>query len=201
MKRVSAVVLAAGPSRRFAEQGRDLKQLLPLDGESLVRRTSRVALASGIGQVVAVVGCQAERVRAEIADLPIEVVVNESFAEGQSTSVRSGLERVEPAADGALFLPCDQPLLDVETLDRILGAYAESSAGIVVPTFRGERRAPVLFARALFADLAEIQGDAGGRQLFTAHGDQIFEVELEDERPLLDVDTPEQLARLLDGPA
>ncbi len=198
MKRVTAVVLAAGASRRFVEAGGGLKQLARFKGESLVRRTARAAAASAVTQVVVVVGCEAEAVAREVEDLDVEVVVGARWAEGQSHSVRSGLARVESDADGAIFLPCDQPFLGAEAIDAILAAYATSEAGIVVPTFAGSRRAPVLFDRSLFAELDRLRGDSGGRQLFSAHAERIVEVELESERPLLDIDDPADLGRLGD---
>lgn len=196
MKRVSAVVLAAGPSRRFAAAGGDLKQLLRFGGESLVRRTTRAALGSAASQVLVVVGCRADEVAAEVEDLAVELASNPGYEEGQSSSVRAGLGRVESAADGALFLPCDQPFLGAETIDALLGAYSASAAGIVVPTFAGARRAPVLFDRSLFDDLARITGDSGGRQLFSEHAERLLEVELADGLTLRDIDTPEDYESL-----
>lgn len=200
MKRVSAVVLAAGPSRRYVEAGGGLKQLLLFEGESLVRRTTRTALASSVAQVVVVIGCEARTVRHEVEDLDVDIAVNARFAEGRSTSVQAGLSRVESTADGAIFLPCDQLFLSAATLDRILEAYAASEARIVVPSFAGGRRAPVLFDRALFGALGRITGDSGGRQLFDAHEDRLVEVEFGDELPFLDVDTPSDYERLIAPP-
>ena len=100
-KRVSAVILAAGPSRRFA--GGRPKQLASFAGETLVRRATRAALASRVDQVLVVVGFQASEVAAEIDDLGAEVIVNERYREGQSSSVKAGLEHVEHTADGALI--------------------------------------------------------------------------------------------------
>ncbi len=197
MKRVSAVVLAAGPSRRYVEAGHGLKQLLSFDGESLVRRATRAALGSNAAQVIVVIGCQAGDVEREVEDLDVEVAINEHYPDGQSSSVRAGLARVERTSDGALFVPCDQPLLSAEALDAILEAWDRSDAEIVVPTFGGERRAPVLFDRSLFDELSHITGDSGGRQLFAEYADRLLEVEFRDELPLLDIDSPDDFRALL----
>ena len=196
MTRVAAVVLAAGPSRRYREAGGGLKQLAPFGGEPLVRRTTRAALASGASPVLVVVGCEARAVSDEVAGLDVEVVVNDAFADGQSTSVRAGLSHLEDRAGAALFLPCDQPLLGAREIDSILEAYESSRAGIVVPIAAGVRRAPVLFDRSLFDELAAITGDSGGRQLFDAHAERIHEVAFEDDLALLDIDTPADRERL-----
>jgi molybdenum cofactor cytidylyltransferase len=59
-----------------------------------------------------------------------------------------------------------------------------------------DRRAnPVLFDRRIFRDMLELQGDVGGRVLFTKH--TVDYLPWHDESLLLDVDTPEQYARLL----
>ena len=59
---VSAVVLAAGASRRF---GAELKQLLQVDEQPLLHRLCRRVLDAGLGQLVVVVGYAAEEVAAE----------------------------------------------------------------------------------------------------------------------------------------
>jgi molybdenum cofactor cytidylyltransferase len=190
---VSGVLLAAGRSRRFG--GPLPKQLARLDGEPLVRRAARTALAAVLGEVLVVTGHRAAEVEQALAGLAVTVVPNPAWAEGQSTSVRAGLARVAPAAGAAVFLPCDQPGLDASVLGRLVAAWRQTGAPAVVPAHRGRRGLPTLFDRSLFAELAGITGDTGGRQVLRRHPGAVVEVELGDGRPLLDVDTPEDLAR------
>lgn len=190
---VSGVVLAAGSSRRF---GGEPKQLIVCDGEALVRRAAGVARASSLSEVLVVVGFREPEVAAAVADLEVTVVSNPDFEEGQSTSVRAGLAAADPGAEAILFLPCDQPFLTAEVLDRLLAAYAATGGPIVAPSFAGRRGAPALFDRALFAELAALSGDVGGRRVIAAHPEAVIEVPLEDERPLLDVDEPADLDAL-----
>lgn len=191
---VSGVILAAGPSSRF---GTDLpKQLWPIEGETLVRRVARRALSSRLAEVVVVVGHRAGQVSAALDGLQVEVVENPGFSAGQACSVRAGLRAVGSDASGTLFMPVDQPHLDVDLIDDLIGLFETTGGPIVVPTFEGTRGAPVLFARSLFPELDRLEGDAGGRQLFPLHDDGIVELPLADSTPLQDVDTPEDRRRL-----
>jgi molybdenum cofactor cytidylyltransferase len=94
-----------------------------------------------------------------------------------------------------MFLPVDQPELSVAVIDAIVETYLRTDGAIVVPSYRGERGAPVLIDRSLFADLQVIEGDAGGRQIFSRYQDQIVDVPLATADPLRDVDQPEDLNR------
>jgi molybdenum cofactor cytidylyltransferase len=129
-------------------------------------------------------------------------VRNADYASGQSSSVRAGLRAVDARAAGALFLPCDQPFLDAALIDRLIQVFCADRAGretIVVPRHRQRRGAPVLFGRAHFDELSRLAGDEGGRQLLR-RAPRVLEVELDSERPLLDIDTPEDLAQLASAP-
>jgi len=194
---VSGVVLAAGGSERFG--GPVPKQLALFAGEPLVRRAVRVALAADLGEVLVVTGHRAVEVEAALAGLPVTVVPNPRWAEGQSTSVKAALERLAPTAAAVIFLACDQPFLDTALIDRLVEAWRESGGPILPPTHRGRRGAPTLFDRSLFAELGRIGGDSGGRQVIARHPEAVVGVELPDARPLLDVDTAEDLARLSSG--
>ena len=191
------MVLAAGPSTRFGAD--PPKQLVDFDGEPLVRRLARRTLAAALDEVIVVVGFAAERVRAVIADLPVRIVDSPDYRDGQSASVRAGLAAIvaaAPGAEAAIFIAVDQPLLTSDLLDSLVDSFRDSGRSIVVPTFDGRRGSPVLIARELFAALAQITGDVGGRQLFGGREEEILEVAQETERPLLDVDTWEAYRRL-----
>ncbi|MFQ5350136.1 MAG: NTP transferase domain-containing protein [Thermoanaerobaculia bacterium] len=187
------VVLAAGGSRRFG--GPVAKQLVEIDGEPAVRRAARRALESRLERVVVITGHAAEGVRQAVADLDVEPVHNREWSAGQSGSVRAGLAAVASGSAAAVFVPCDQPFLTALLIDRLIARHAEGDAAIVVPAFRGRRGAPVLIGSDLFAELAAITGDIGARQLFDRH--PVVEVAMDDESPLLDFDSQDELRRLL----
>lgn len=187
---VSGVVLAAGLSTRFGAEGatKEPKQLYRIDGESLVRRTCRTALACGLTEVILVTGHARRRVEAEVADLDLRLVHNQDYKSGQSGSVRRGLAAVTSEADGAMFLTVDQPGLDGTVIDRLLAAF-RGPASIVVPTFGGRRGAPVTFGRRWFGHLERLRGDEGARPLLDFLAEHIQEVELDSPAPLKDIDT------------
>ncbi len=198
---VAGVVLAAGLSTRF-EAGADSarpKQLLRIGGESLVRRVCRAALASALVEVILVTGHASRQVRSEIADLDLRTVRNPAYADGQSGSVRCGLAAVPQDAEGAMFLPVDQPGLDAAVIDRLLAAF-DTTGSIVVPTFRGRRGAPVTFGRDWFARLDGLQGDEGARPLLRELAAHVHEVELRSGRPLVDIDTEAAARSWIEGP-
>jgi CTP:molybdopterin cytidylyltransferase MocA len=160
---------------------------------------AREALAAGLEPVVVVLGHAAEGVRQALGDLPVIPVLNPEFAKGQSTSVRRGLATVPPEAVGAIFLPVDQPCLDAPVLRGLVERFLATGGPIVVPSHQGRRGAPVLLARELFSELAEVVGDEGGRQVIRRHPEEVVEVALDSPWPLKDIDTPEDLEGLLAG--
>ena len=192
-RKVSGVVLAAGPSRRFGD--RPPKQLVTIDGEPLARRIAGRAVRSKLSEVLMVVGKAADVVERSCRDLEIRFVRNPDFEKGQSLSVRLGLQAIDPEAAAVMFIPVDQPELSTRLMDSLIDCYLRTSAPIVVPTYRGQRGAPVLFDRQLFAELTGIEGDAGGRQLFPRHESEIIELPLASGEPLRDLDTPADLRK------
>ena len=189
--RVTAIVLAAGGSSRFGSP----KQLLPWKGKTLLEHTVDTVLESSVSQVVVVLGHRAERIGAVLGQRPLEVVVNDAWASGQSSSVRAGLQSLPETCDACLFVLADQPNLKPALIDDVLARYRRTLAPIVVPAYRGRRGNPVLFSRALFPELIERRGDQGGRQVIERHEEQVETVEVSDRSQFLDIDTVEDYDR------
>jgi molybdenum cofactor cytidylyltransferase len=188
---VAAVVLAAGGSSRMPE----LKQLLPLGGRPMVRWAVEAACAAGLAQVVVVVGAQAEAVEQALAGLPAEVVRNERWPEGMSSSVRAGLQALQPGTRAALMLLADQPGVRPDLLRALVDGYLASGAPIVVPVFCGRRGNPVLFDRSLFPELMAVEGDRGGRVVIARHESAVHCVDVDDAAVISDVDTRQDYER------
>lgn len=194
---VWAVVLAAGQSRRMG--GRP-KQLIALDGEPLVRRAVRVALEAGVAGVVVVCGAAAEEVKRAVEGLDerIRTVFNPAYASGMASSLRTGIAALPPDATAALVLLADQPRISAGLVGRVLQAALTAPASACrYPD--GSLGPPSVLSRPLWDQVARLEGDRGARRLLQALGPQVAVVEPE-AAELWDLDTPEDLARLVPQP-
>jgi molybdenum cofactor cytidylyltransferase len=188
---VAAVVLAAGASRRLGQP----KQLLYWRGQPLLRHVAEIALRSGLDPVIVVTGAGADQVEPVLGGLPVQVVRNEAWQSGQSSSIRAGLTVLPQTSGGAVFILADQPNLPPGLIRALVDVHRREMADIAAPLIDGRRGNPVLFDRRLFADLTRLQGDTGGRELFARY--PVSWVPWIDPRPLADIDTLADYQRLL----
>jgi molybdenum cofactor cytidylyltransferase len=195
--RVAVVVLAAGQSRRM---GGPNKLLAEARGAPLVAHAVKSALASQAVEVVVVLGHMAADVRATIEkaispQARVSFVINPDYAEGISTSVRTGIGSLGGTIDAAVVQLSDMPGVTAVLLDRLIAAFNPvEGRAICVPTVRGKRGNPVLWARRFFPEIAKLAGDAGAKHLIGEHGDLVCEVEMPGDAAVTDIDTPEALA-------
>ena len=191
-RRVAAVILAAGGSTRFGSP----KQLARWRGKTFIEQAVDTALASSARPVVVVLGAEAERCRAALADRPVEVIVNETWMQGQSTSMQTGLAALPANIGGAVFFLVDLPGVAADLIDRLLQRHRETLAPLVWPEFEGRRGNPILFDRSLFAELRQVRGDTGGKPVLLRYKDRAERVIVNDKSILQDFDRPEGLAAL-----
>jgi molybdenum cofactor cytidylyltransferase len=190
-KRIGAILLAAGRSTRMGEEN---KLLAEIGGKTLVRIAAEQALQSKARPLVVVTGHQHERVQAALGELDVTLVHNPEYAEGLSTSLKSGLSALPDNVDAALVLLADMPRVDAPLIDTLIGAFDPArGALVVVPTFDGKRGNPVLWSRRFFPDLMALQGDVGARHLIGSHAEAVTEVAVNGSATLTDVDTPDAL--------
>jgi len=182
---VGAVVLAAGESRRMGEP----KQLLPVGGQPMVRRVTEAVCAAGLAQVVVVIGAHAEAVGLAVAGLPVELVLNERWPEGMTSSLHAGLCAMRREIKAALVVLADQPWLTAELIRALVDCHHATGAPVVAPFYQGQRGRPVLFDRALFPELLAARDDKGRREIIAQHQDQMARVEVQDAALFRDIDT------------
>ena len=180
MKDFSAVVLAAGASRRF---GATDKLLAELDGRSVLHHVLDGLAGLELGEVLVV------------ARTPMDGmahIVNPHPENGMGHSLALGIAMLKPCK-AAFIVLADMPMV-APTLYREM-ADALSGYDIVVPVHNGQHGHPVLFASACFNDLRQLSGDHGARDLLRSGHYRVRRIET-DAFILADIDTPEDLARL-----
>jgi molybdenum cofactor cytidylyltransferase len=190
--RIAAVVLAAGRSTRMGSN----KLLAEWRGKPLLRSTVEAALKSGAKPVIVVTGHENTKVEAALQGLDVRFVHNPDYAEGLSTSVKSGLRAVPATLDGTLLLLGDMPEITPALLDRMIAAFSPADGRAICVAVHGHTRGnPVLWGKTFFSEIDDLKGDAGAKHLIAAHEDLVCEIEA-DAAVLRDIDTPEALAEL-----
>ncbi len=188
---IGGIILAAGGSSRFGEP----KQLLLWKGQPLVRHVALAALRAGLAQVTVVVGASGTEVHAAIQDLPVRIVINDEWNSGLSSSIKTGIRSLPANFGGAIFMQADQPQIPPTLIRSMVEFHKMSLPAISAPQIDGQRGNPVLFDASTFSALLSLDGDLGGRALFTHFPVQW--VQWHDPKMLIDIDTPEDYERFL----
>ncbi len=186
--KIAAIILAAGGSSRF--QGEKHKLLVEIHGEPAIRIVTETAVSAGFDPVIVVVGSRQEKISAVIADLPVTIVDNPDWQQGQSTSLKCGLKALSGEVESVCLMLGDQPLVSVETLKLLSQNQEKYPSEIIAPTFSGKRGNPVFFPKIYFIDLlGKAAGDSGGRAMIREKGARLIPVS--DAFVLRDIDTVE----------
>ena len=178
----AGVVLAAGGSKRMGRS----KQLISWQGIPFIAQVAQNALEAGLEPLIVVTGADQELIEKVIGHLPVQFVHNADWASGMSYSMKSGLKALPQHCGSVMFLLSDQPQISPILIRQLLERYAKNRAPITAPMVGGRRGNPVLFGSTTFNALMQVQGDKGGRALFSQ-----FDVDWLpwiDDRVLMDVD-------------
>ncbi len=188
------LLLAAGGSTRMGQ----LKQLLQVEGQPLLRRAARAAIDAGLHRVLVVLGAEAARVLPVIADLDVGIVLNPEWPEGIASSLRAGVLAVEqglPDARGLIVMMADQPWMPAAHLCRIDAARRTGCGSIVASDYGDHLGPPAYFDRQHFPALKALRGDAGARTLLLSEAVVAVAAPAGSDA---DLDEPRDLLRMAD---
>jgi CTP:molybdopterin cytidylyltransferase MocA len=179
----AGIVLSAGSGTRFGTST-TTKLLAELGGRPLLEHAVRAQCAvPELERVVVVLGAAAHEVRARVSLGRAEAVVCEDWADGQSASLRSGVDALD-GADRVIVTLGDAPLITPEVIRLFLDQPGGTRA-----TYDGRPGHPVVLGPEQLAAVSRLRGDEGARRLLS--GARM--IECGQLCAGIDIDTPEQL--------
>lgn len=190
---IAGLILAAGESSRM---GRD-KALLDFRGLSFLETAAATLRSAGVEPIVVVLGHRAQEIRRATRLEGVQVVVNERYSLGQTSSLQAGLRVLGDSEIEAVVLwLVDHPAVSAETVAKLVTEFRKSNAPVVIPQYRGERGHPVMISRVLFEELLRLAPGEAANTTIRKHRDETTWIDVDDPGVRLDIDDPEEYRNL-----
>jgi molybdenum cofactor cytidylyltransferase len=187
MKNISAIVLAAGESKRMGSP----KMLLPFNDRTIIETVLDNVIAAGIEDVIVVLGADMRKIKMVLEKYPIRHCYNDNYRAGMFSSVKCGFAILPAGCNAALVIPGDQPQIAPREISRVVEACHVSGKGLVMPVCNGKRGHPLVVAVRYFEEVKNMSDEGGLRRLSILHPDDVYEVQTNDPGVLHDIDTRE----------
>jgi molybdenum cofactor cytidylyltransferase len=189
---ISGILLAAGESRRMGSP----KALLRYRGKMFIERICEAFLASGVDELIVVLGARAVELQRAIPAHPaLRTVINPHYFQGQLSSLMTGLGAVSAESEAAIVNLVDHPLITVETFQALIASFRANPLSILIASYNGKRGHPVLFSSQVYGELLAAPLDQGAKIVVRKDPSRVREIPLDDPGILADIDTPEDYRR------
>lgn len=196
---VTPVILAAGASTRMRQR----KDLLRFGDLSCLDLALDACRHAALGDPILVTrGERFEWLRGHLdgrGNRTTAIAINQQPDLGQTSSLRAGLQILPAEARAFLIYPVDYPLVRARDIVRLCDVFVRASPDVMVvaPSFQRRRGHPVLVAASVAPALLALPDGASAREVLAPLAARTRYVDCEDDRLLVDMDTPEDYERCL----
>jgi molybdenum cofactor cytidylyltransferase len=185
---IAAVVLAAGESRRMGR----LKPLIKLADKTFLQHITEQCRSASVHKVHIVVGFEAEKIIRE-SGCDAVFVRNKNYRQGQFCSLQRGIDSLDKSCRAAVVCLGDQPHIRSVWIEKLIGEFERTGAGIVIPRCKNRQGHPVLYSRRIFQTILSLNPSHTAREVTNRHTGEVHHVEINDDGILADADTGEDL--------
>ncbi len=199
MRKIDAIVLAAGSSRRMPKEN---KLLLKTGDTTMIHRVVSAVSASEAQRVIVVVGHEHDQVIDALGDIEgVQFIYNSAHKRGQSFSIKSAMSQLSADAEGFMICLGDMPMITSEDYNEIIKAYSDMLSSIdypiVRPIYKGSIGHPVIFHSAYKQQILQLPADADARVVIQNNKENYTEVEVNSINHFFDVDNMMDYQRLV----
>ena len=198
MVKVSCLLLAAGLSSRMTIGN---KLLLKIKNITIIEITIENLILCNIDNLYVILGHQSSLFTKILEKFNVPLVINKSYKEGMSSSIKKGIQTIDARSDGVMICLADMPRIDTNTYNTLIKTfktfYSKKNPLIVIPEHNRENGNPVIFSDHFFSYLKNITGDKGAKVLIEKNKKYIKKVNILDNSILKDVDNRKMYEELL----
>ena len=184
MKSCSAILLAAGQSRRMGA----FKPLLPFGNKTVIECCIDYLQRGGVETIVVVLGHRANEVREALRNLSVIFATNPDPTSEMGASIAAGVRELPSSAQAALIALSDHPAVPANVVSTLLQTW-ENGARLVIPTWQNRGGHPVLVDLTFTQELLNLSSTGGLKALFEAHSEEVRRVPVDSPFIARDMDT------------
>jgi molybdenum cofactor cytidylyltransferase len=187
LNEIGILILAAGSSSRMGSS----KQMLPIEGTTLLAKTIVTALETKIENIALVLGSNADEHRIAANEFPVTTIMNADWNKGMGSSIKVGVKyfQSQETIKGIIILVCDQPNLTSEVILKLIQKQKKTHKPIIASRYANTLGVPSLFMRTIFDKLIELQDDQGAKRIILENKEHVSEIEFPPGE--IDLDTKE----------
>jgi molybdenum cofactor cytidylyltransferase len=171
------------------------KAFLRFQGTTFIESIVGALRQSRVGEIIVVLGHNAEEMKARVEHLPVTIVINRDYKSGQLSSLQAAIRHLAASAhtvDAILVHLVDHPYLNSALVDRMIESFYAAHKLIVLPRHQTRRGHPVIFSASLFDELLQAPVDQGAKAVVNGHRADTLELDTDDAGIAIDIDTPEE---------
>ena len=174
---ISAVLLAAGQSKRMGEENKLTKKIKDVP---LIKHSVQNILSSSINELIIVLGHEKEIIETIIKkNERIKFAFNRNFKDGMASSIKAGLNHLSKKSNAFFICLGDMPMVDKNIYNKLIKSRYNNE--IVVPTFKGQQGNPVLFSISMKEKIMSIQGDNGAKKIIELNNHKLLNLDIDDQ--------------------
>jgi len=172
-QQIAILILAAGESSRMGEK---VKQLLPWKSTTMLGHALDQAKATIADQAYVVLGAFEENIKAAVTIDGNSIIQNLDWSKGIGSSIAAGIKHIQGKQryDAILIMLCDQPLIDTNYLNKMIGNWKGNPNKIITTRYEKENGVPALFGKEHFEALAMLKDDKGAKTIIDAQSGAIL---------------------------
>ena len=187
---ISAILLAAGQSKRMNDENKLTKEI---QGIPLIKLSVKNILASSIDELIVVLGHQKEIVEKLIdKNEKIKFVFNKDFESGMASSIKMGLNNLSEKTEAFFICLGDMPMINQDVYNQLI--RSRNNKEIIVPTYKGQQGNPILFSESMKSIIISIEGDIGAKKILEQNKDKILKVKIDDINITKDFNTKDNFS-------
>lgn len=202
--RIAGLILAAGYSSRMGA----FKPLLPIGDKTAIGMISSAMRKAGVQNMIGVSGYQREQLNSIFTSEGIVEAYNPNYDQGMFSSIKAGIAKAMSACtdgigapempEGFFLMPVDCPLVPPEVFALILEKHREEPDAFIVPCYHGKKGHPLFIPKRYAEEILSYEDGGGLKAITNRHEDRLIRIEVDSEAVVLDMDTPEGYAEILD---